>query len=140
MKLLDQFKEFDSLHWFDEVATKYNKDAKATQAQLNDNKQKEDQQTLILTLKKIKQYQTEFDLLRYSFDGARIFFKYERDVVSKAGEEKEKKEDESSKQQNEQHTSAPQSDSAPPDMNGGTPSMESNGAPPPPPPPPPMTH
>ncbi len=68
LKLLDQYKQFDSLHWFEEVQNRYTDEQKNLQAQLNKQK-KEEQQTAVLTMKRLKSYQTEFELLRFSFDG-----------------------------------------------------------------------
>lgn len=133
---MDQFKEFDSLHWFDEIATKYLKEQKSLQSQLNDNKQKEDHQTILLNLKKSKMYQMEFELLRYSFDGARVFFKYERDVISK-GEGDKARQNEASNSNSTQEEQKPQD----PSTNGETTISSMDGfssAPPPPPPPPPI--
>lgn len=73
LKLLDQYKQFDSLHWFEEVRDKYRKEMSNVEAQMSKQK-KEDQQTAILTKARLKSYQTEFELLQFSFDGARIFF------------------------------------------------------------------
>jgi WASH complex subunit 7 len=73
LKLLDQNKQFDSLHWFEEVQKKYSEERKAVQAQMS--KQKKDEQTTsMLTVQRLKSYETEFALLRFSFNGARIFF------------------------------------------------------------------
>jgi len=74
LKLLDQYKHFESLHWFDAVNDKYTQAQQELQNQLS-KQRKEDQQTAVLTIKKLKSYQTEFELLRFSFDGAKIFFK-----------------------------------------------------------------
>ncbi len=74
LKLLDQYKQFDSLHWFEEVRTRYTEEQKKVQATVS-KQQKEDQQTAVLTVQKLRSYQMEFELLRFSFDGARIFFK-----------------------------------------------------------------
>ena len=134
LKLLDQFKEFDSLHWFDEIATKYLKEQKSLQSQLNDNKQKEDHQTILLNLKKSKMYQMEFELLRYSFDGARVFFKYERDVISK-GEGDKARQNEASNSNSTQEEQKPQD----PSTNGETTISSMDGFSSAPPPPPPIT-
>jgi len=74
LKLLDQNREFDSLHWFESVSKYYEEEQRAVHSS-NIKRNKEDQQTTQLTLKKIKFQQMEFDLFRYSFSGARIFFK-----------------------------------------------------------------
>jgi len=74
LKLCDQYKQFDSLHWFEEVWGKYGEETKKVEAQIQKQK-KEEQETSVLTLQKLKSYLTEFQLLQFSFDGARIFFK-----------------------------------------------------------------
>jgi WASH complex subunit 7 len=74
LKLLDQYKQFDSLHWFEEVFNRYAEEQKKVDSQISKQK-KEEQQTAILTIAKLKGYLTEFQLLQFSFDGARIFFK-----------------------------------------------------------------
>jgi len=74
LKLLDQNKEFDSLHWFEAVAERYSEEQKQVVAAAK-QRTKEEQHTIQLTLKKLKRQLMEFDLLKYSFSGARIFFK-----------------------------------------------------------------
>ncbi len=74
LKLLDQHRQFDSLHWFEEVSNRYAEEQKTIQVQAS-KQRKEDQQTVALTLKKLKTYQSEFELLRFCFHGARIFFR-----------------------------------------------------------------
>ncbi|XP_069694005.1 WASH complex subunit 4 isoform X2 [Periplaneta americana] len=79
LKLLNQYEEFDSLHWFQSVREKYSKDKtalskhKAT-ASKDDEKL---QQTMTLTARRLDIYQQEFDLLYYSLSSARIFFQKE---------------------------------------------------------------
>jgi len=71
LKLLDQYKDFDALHWFDAVNIKYEQELAAV---LSEQKvAKKEVQTL--TINKIRTYKSEFELLRYSFSSARIFFK-----------------------------------------------------------------
>jgi WASH complex subunit 7 len=74
LKLLDQNKDFDSLHWFDSVTRRYEEEQ---QSVINNSrtKSKEDQQSITITLKNLKTQLLEFELLKYSFSGARIFFK-----------------------------------------------------------------
>eukprot|EP01119_Soliformovum_irregulare_P013331 TRINITY_DN3530_c0_g1_i1.p1 TRINITY_DN3530_c0_g1~~TRINITY_DN3530_c0_g1_i1.p1 ORF type:complete len:1148 (+),score=441.88 TRINITY_DN3530_c0_g1_i1:162-3605(+) len=73
LKLLGQDKQWDSLHWFEEVHNVYGEMIKKEQMSA-EKKKKEEQQTSILTVAKHKGYQMEYELLRFSFDGARIFF------------------------------------------------------------------
>jgi len=70
---LDQYKQFDSLHWFQEVRNRYLDEQRKLQVEIS-RQRKEEQQTSILTVRKLKSYEMEFELLRFSFDGARIFF------------------------------------------------------------------
>eukprot|EP01113_Clastostelium_recurvatum_P020853 TRINITY_DN2468_c0_g1_i2.p1 TRINITY_DN2468_c0_g1~~TRINITY_DN2468_c0_g1_i2.p1 ORF type:complete len:1156 (+),score=429.18 TRINITY_DN2468_c0_g1_i2:487-3468(+) len=74
LKLLDQNKDFDTLHWFNAVS-KWHADEEKSVNISNTKRSKEDQQTTQLTIKKLRAHQMEFDLFRYSFSGARIFFK-----------------------------------------------------------------
>ncbi|KAG2783204.1 hypothetical protein PC116_g28147, partial [Phytophthora cactorum] len=87
--------QFDALHWFEEVVRKYKveeeaynekqaerearkreqatKKQKETTAELIDDE--EEVHTLQLTAKRIELNRREFDLLDWSLNGARIFFK-----------------------------------------------------------------
>ena len=74
--------EFDSLHWFDSIKEKFGKENikldRLVQLEKRGAKRtSKEQQTAQLTLKKNKLFLTEFQLLEYSFSGARIFFKNE---------------------------------------------------------------
>ncbi|KAE8882575.1 WASH complex subunit 4 [Phytophthora fragariae] len=95
LAILDQGEQFDALHWFEEVARKYKveeeaynekqaerearkreqaaKKQKETTAELIDDE--EEVHTLQLTAKRIELNRREFDLLDWSLNGARIFFK-----------------------------------------------------------------
>jgi len=76
LKLLAQYVEFDGLHWWESVKEHYDTErARLAESARQKGKDKEDQQTLTLTAKKLTAFQTEFELLRFSFNGARIFFK-----------------------------------------------------------------
>jgi len=75
LKLLDQYHEFDSLHWFQSVRDKYKRDKEQvlkTSAGRSDEKL---QQTMSLTVKRLDQYLQEYELLFYSLSSARIFFR-----------------------------------------------------------------
>jgi len=74
LKLLDQNKDLDSLHWFESVHKRF-EDEKKNVESTNSKRSKDDQQTTLLTIKKLKSQQMEFELFKYSFFGARIFFK-----------------------------------------------------------------
>jgi len=129
LKLLDQHRQFDSLHWFEEVTHRYTEEQKAIQVQAS-KQRKEDQQTVALTLKKLKTYQSEFELLRFCFHGARIFFRDANDM----------RPDKDKKTENKEATANP-----PPTENGTattttteTTNENNVGESIPPPPPPPM--
>jgi len=140
LKLLDQDDDFDSLHWFDSVKQHINKKKKEIETvKLQKTKTKgaeEDLQHFQLTAKRLAAIQLEFELLFYSFTGARIFF---RDVHAEKKEEKKEGDSSSTPAPTPGDvapSSGPSDSGAPP-----PPSMDTGfDAPPmaPPPPPPPM--
>ncbi|RHZ12029.1 hypothetical protein DYB37_005167 [Aphanomyces astaci] len=93
LAILNQGQAFDSLHWFEEVERKFEADEaafivkqgerdarkhamadkKETAADLIEDE--EEVHTLQLTAKRIELHRHEFDLLNWSLNGARIFFK-----------------------------------------------------------------
>ncbi len=76
LKLLDQHDAFDSLHWWEAVEERHRDEEAKLQALAKAKvKDKEEQQTLNLTLRKLISYRNELQLLRFSFDSSRIFFK-----------------------------------------------------------------
>eukprot|EP00033_Pygsuia_biforma_P003806 GCRY01004171.1.p1 GENE.GCRY01004171.1~~GCRY01004171.1.p1 ORF type:complete len:1139 (-),score=210.05 GCRY01004171.1:215-3631(-) len=79
LKLLDQYTLFDSLHWFDTVKEKLNKDLEATRTELNSLKKNKKDSTqaasATLTIQKLSQQLREYELLYFSFSSARIFFR-----------------------------------------------------------------
>jgi len=74
LKLLNQYKQYESLHWFEEVNDHYNEEIKKLQMLMSKQK-KDEQQASMLTQKKLKGLQMEFDLLHFSLSGASVFFK-----------------------------------------------------------------
>lgn len=80
LKLLDQYHEFDSLHWFQSVREKYNKDREQVQKQKETSSGRDEklQQTMVLTIKRLEVYQQEFELLYYTLSSARIFFRADK--------------------------------------------------------------
>ncbi|KAL5013534.1 hypothetical protein ScPMuIL_007804 [Solemya velum] len=122
LKLLDQYQEFDSLHWFQSVRDKYQVEKVVLkQGSRPDEKL---QQTITLTVKRLDQYVQEFDLLYYSLSSARIFFR--ADLT--AAEETDQKE------------AVPEAPPPPEDIGNPSPPPAPPlpiGQPPPPPPPPP---
>jgi WASH complex subunit 7 len=87
LKLLDQDREFESLHWFQSVLSKLATDH--AEAQAADAAQKKDDTTSLsrLTLKRVSDLREEYSLLRFSLTGARVFF------AESGGEKVEKKEE-----------------------------------------------
>ncbi|CAD5123366.1 DgyrCDS11723 [Dimorphilus gyrociliatus] len=84
LKLLNQYSEFDSLHWFSGVRSKYTQEKQQIQEKLRTGKIEESlKQTYTLTLKRLDVYQQEFDLLYYSHSSARIFFGADMDKDEK---------------------------------------------------------
>ncbi|CAB3987009.1 WASH complex subunit 4-like, partial [Paramuricea clavata] len=132
LKLLNQYKEFDSLHWFQSVDQKYQTDMRKVQSQSLDGKGGRDeklQQTLSLTQKRLSAFQREFELLYYSLSSARVFFRADK-TEAEEKEEKEQSQGENTEQEGEASTSGNNQTSS---DDGGPPAP-----PPPPPPPPPM--
>ncbi|PAA52998.1 hypothetical protein BOX15_Mlig016923g2, partial [Macrostomum lignano] len=81
LKLLDQSREFDSLHWFRSVQRHYGT-LKAQAKQQLDKAGRSDeklQQTLTLTLSRHERYSREFALLDQGLTSARIFFRAEKE-------------------------------------------------------------
>ncbi|XP_071809991.1 WASH complex subunit 4-like [Asterias amurensis] len=89
LKLLDQYQEFDSLHWFHSVRFKYQKEKEAVKKQQAGDEKL--QQTVSLTIKRLDTYQREFDLLYYSLSSARIFFRADKSAAEEQ-EDKDKEE------------------------------------------------
>ncbi|XP_059151833.1 WASH complex subunit 4-like isoform X4 [Physella acuta] len=75
LKLLDQYYEFDSLHWFQSVRVKLTKDKNEVLKQSGNRNDEKLQQTTSLTVKRLEQYLQEYELLFYSLSSARIFFR-----------------------------------------------------------------
>ncbi|RHY06900.1 hypothetical protein DYB36_008100 [Aphanomyces astaci] len=93
LAILNQGQAFDSLHWFEEVERKFDADEAAfivkqgerdaRKHAMGDKKEtaadliedEEEVHTLQLTAKRIELHRHEFDLLNWSLNGARIFFK-----------------------------------------------------------------
>ncbi|XP_078001541.1 WASH complex subunit 4-like [Glandiceps talaboti] len=132
LKLLDQYHEFDSLHWFQSVRRKYGKDKQAASKQQKPGFGQSDEkleQTMVLTQKRLDMYRQEFDLLYYSLSSARIFFRADRTAAEEQQEEKMKDEN---KDKGDSLNAAENSSNA----TSGAPAA--SGGPPPPPPPPPL--
>ncbi|XP_069101114.1 WASH complex subunit 4-like isoform X2 [Argopecten irradians] len=92
LKLLDQYHEFDSLHWFQSVRDKYRAEKEKVMKQqqtLSSRPDEKLQQTMSLTVKRLEVCQQEYDLLYYSLSSARIFFRADR-TAAEENEEKDK--------------------------------------------------
>jgi WASH complex subunit 7 len=84
LKVLNQNKRFNSLHWFESVAEHYNRefdqlkktmDEKKSSSTAKNNTNIDDElQTMRLTMNRIKSYKREFELLFFSWSSSRIFF------------------------------------------------------------------
>ncbi|CAG2173816.1 unnamed protein product, partial [Oppiella nova] len=77
LKLLNQFNDFDSLHWFSSVSEKIKTEINEAnrQSALNANSDVKLTQTTSLTIKRLENLQKEFHLLEYSLTSSRILFK-----------------------------------------------------------------
>jgi len=105
LKLLDQYSEFDALHWFHSVNDKYNREKQSTVTKAREGKDEKLQQATNVTLKRLNDFQREFELVFFSLSSARIFFRADKS----AAEESEEK---------SQKTESVSSDSADADQNG----------------------
>nr|XP_021496600.1 WASH complex subunit 4 isoform X2 [Meriones unguiculatus] len=96
LKLLDQYQEFDSLHWFQSVREKYIKEIRAVAKQQSVQSTSQDEkllQTMNLTQKRLEVYLQEFELLYFSLSSARIFFRADKTAAEENQEKKEKEEE-----------------------------------------------
>jgi len=123
LKLLNQLEEFDSLHWFQGTLDKLYRESAELRATMErkTKKSKEDGavQSATMVFGRNQRYMKEFEMLRFSFNGARIFFRFDEEVEQP---KEEKSADENAGEQ------------PPPEQDSGS----GGGPPPPPPPPPPM--
>ncbi|XP_048863417.1 WASH complex subunit 4 isoform X1 [Brienomyrus brachyistius] len=95
LKLLDQYQEFDSLHWFQAVREKYMKEKNAVVKEQNVQATSQDEklmQTMNLTQKRLDIYLQEFELLYFSLSSARIFFRADKTAAEEIQEKKDKEE------------------------------------------------
>eukprot|EP00753_Platysulcus_tardus_P017866 PLAT6610.1.p1 GENE.PLAT6610.1~~PLAT6610.1.p1 ORF type:complete len:1231 (-),score=773.83 PLAT6610.1:251-3664(-) len=77
LAILQQNKQFDSLHWWQSLKGKYAEERRAAEAgetKRGGRARREDLETRELTLRRLQTQQREADLLFFSFGGARIFF------------------------------------------------------------------
>ncbi|KTF76376.1 hypothetical protein cypCar_00045650, partial [Cyprinus carpio] len=91
LKLLDQYQEFDSLHWFQAVREKYMKEMNAVVKEQTVQSTSQDEklmQTMNLTQKRLD----EFELLYFSLSSARIFFRADKTAAEETQEKKDREE------------------------------------------------
>ncbi|XP_052780074.1 WASH complex subunit 4-like isoform X2 [Mya arenaria] len=113
LKLLDQYHDFDSLHWFQAVRERYHKEKVNLQKQQQTSSSRSDEkllQTMTLSQKRLDVYLQEFDLLFYSLSSARIFFRAD---LTAAEEEKAQKEVEANKDGAAAQGSTPEAETTP---------------------------
>ncbi|KAH0616974.1 hypothetical protein JD844_028502, partial [Phrynosoma platyrhinos] len=102
LKLLNQYQEFDSLHWFQSVREKYVREIRALAKQQNVQSASQDEkllQTMNLTHKRLEVCLQEFELLHFSLSSARIFFRADK-TAAEENQEKKDREEESGKTTN----------------------------------------
>ncbi|KAM9807729.1 WASH complex subunit 4 [Neosynchiropus ocellatus] len=93
LKLLDQYLEFDSLHWFQAVRDKYKKEMSTMMKEQHVHSTGQDEkllQTMNLTQKRLELYLQEFELLHFSLSSARIFFRADKTAAEETQEKKDK--------------------------------------------------
>lgn len=76
IEILDQESKLNSLHWFHSVQKNFAAERQKVEEQMKNGDKCDDKlnQTLTLTSKRISLYETEFQLLYYNFNSARLFF------------------------------------------------------------------
>ncbi|XP_056595412.1 WASH complex subunit 4 [Triplophysa dalaica] len=90
LKLLDQYQEFDSLHWFQAVREKYKKEMVKEQNVQSTSHDEKLMQTMNLTQKRLDVYLQEFELLYFSLSSARIFFRADKTAAEETLEKKDR--------------------------------------------------
>eukprot|EP00466_Bigelowiella_natans_P011650 jgi/Bigna1/79808/fgenesh1_pg.65_\ len=108
LKLLDQDAAFDSLHWFNAVKDFVNekKAEIAAQKKQRSRANSTDMQHVQLTIKRLSNIRREFELLYYSFTGARIFFSEQESEEEKEEKKKQEGEGEGDKKEEEKKDGA----------------------------------
>uniref|UniRef100_A0A8C3RNI0 WASH complex subunit 4 n=1 Tax=Chelydra serpentina TaxID=8475 RepID=A0A8C3RNI0_CHESE len=110
LKLLNQYQEFDSLHWFQSVREKYVKEIRAVAKQQNVQSTSQDEkllQTMNLTHKRLEVCLQEFELLYFSLSSARIFFRADKTAAEENQEKKERGEESVKTSNGDLSTAAP---------------------------------
>eukprot|EP00494_Astrolonche_serrata_P024715 UN24975 len=96
LKILDQMKQFDAYHWWEEVEQEMRRRKKELDKN-NSGRSAEDAETFTLSMKQLVALKREWDLLYYSFEASRVFFRnvqQEQEEEKKAEEAKHKQEQE----------------------------------------------
>ena len=78
----DQWKQADSLHWFESVETNLNQEKAKVEETRAKEKDEKLQNTLTLKLKRIETTLKEFQLLHFNVNSARIFFQVWRGFIN----------------------------------------------------------
>eukprot|EP00009_Paramoeba_aestuarina_P010720 CAMPEP_0201541928 /NCGR_PEP_ID=MMETSP0161_2-20130828/71743_1 /ASSEMBLY_ACC=CAM_ASM_000251 /TAXON_ID=180227 /ORGANISM="Neoparamoeba aestuarina, Strain SoJaBio B1-5/56/2" /LENGTH=940 /DNA_ID=CAMNT_0047949507 /DNA_START=515 /DNA_END=3337 /DNA_ORIENTATION=- len=98
LKLLDQFTDFDSLHWFQGTLEKFRREKEEATIALEKAQKKKGKRTdqdegtiqsLSMNLRRNGRYVKELEMLWFCFSGARIFFRFDIDDPAPKKEEKE---------------------------------------------------
>jgi WASH complex subunit 7 len=80
LRLCDLEHEFDSLHWFESMADKFAKERSAQQAVIaSSSKDQGMRNAAEMRLRVVEQQSEEFELLRFSLNSARVFFRSKTD-------------------------------------------------------------
>ena len=74
LAVLCQWRQADSLHWFDSVSLHLASEKSKVEGQMSKEKDDKLKQTLTLTLRRLDMTIREFKLLYFSVSSARIFF------------------------------------------------------------------
>ncbi|CAF0996554.1 unnamed protein product, partial [Didymodactylos carnosus] len=78
LKLLDQYRDFDSLHWFEAVRESFDNEKNDVINKSRNSTEENVKKALNASMKRIENDQLEFDLLNYSLRSARIFFRADK--------------------------------------------------------------
>jgi WASH complex subunit 7 len=78
LKLLDQYRDFDSLHWFDAVRESFYTERTDVINKSRNSTEENVKKALNASMKRIESDHLEFDLLNYSLRSARIFFRADK--------------------------------------------------------------
>merc|ERR550532_603997 len=88
LKVLGQIEAFDAYHWWEEVDSEIKKSKKDLE-KVRHRRTSEEAETYTLSLKQLTTMKREWELMYFSFEASRVFF---RDIQEEAEREKEAKE------------------------------------------------